>query len=134
MKKLVRLTESDLHRIVKESVNRILNEVEGYENTMLKANPMFNKDTLRGKVTRFLNPKKANQFDRIHNNAEKNFKDASNSYWHNRSMNFPSAFDPHANPSQEDVNNLVRDKGIMDKYKVGQNGLRNDYPYIFRNE
>jgi len=27
-KKLIRLTESDLHRIVKESVNRILNEVE----------------------------------------------------------------------------------------------------------
>jgi hypothetical protein len=26
MKKLIRLTESDLHRIVKESVNRILNE------------------------------------------------------------------------------------------------------------
>ena len=27
-KKLIRLTESDLHRIVKESVNRVLNEVE----------------------------------------------------------------------------------------------------------
>jgi len=27
MNKLIRLTESDLHRIVKESVNRILNEV-----------------------------------------------------------------------------------------------------------
>ena len=33
MKKLVRLTESDLHRIVRESVNRILNEVQyGGEN------------------------------------------------------------------------------------------------------
>ena len=29
MKKLIRLTESDLHRIVKESVNRILNEGYG---------------------------------------------------------------------------------------------------------
>ena len=29
MKKLVRLTESDLHRIVKESVNRILREYDG---------------------------------------------------------------------------------------------------------
>ena len=28
MKKLVRLTESDLHKIVKESVNRVLNEVQ----------------------------------------------------------------------------------------------------------
>jgi hypothetical protein len=27
-KKLIRLTESDLHRIVKESVNKILNEVQ----------------------------------------------------------------------------------------------------------
>ena len=27
MKKLIRLTEGDLHRIVKESVNRILNEI-----------------------------------------------------------------------------------------------------------
>ncbi len=27
MKKLIRLTESDLHRIIKESVNKILNEV-----------------------------------------------------------------------------------------------------------
>lgn len=27
-KKLIRLTESDLHRIVKESVNRVLNEVQ----------------------------------------------------------------------------------------------------------
>ena len=26
MKKIVRLTESDLHRIIKESVNRIINE------------------------------------------------------------------------------------------------------------
>lgn len=28
-KKLIRLTESDIHRIVKESVNRVLNEVNG---------------------------------------------------------------------------------------------------------
>ena len=27
MKKIVKLTESDLHKIVKESVNRVLNEV-----------------------------------------------------------------------------------------------------------
>jgi hypothetical protein len=29
MKKLIRLTENDLHRIVKESVHKILNEIEG---------------------------------------------------------------------------------------------------------
>ena len=27
MKQIIRLTESDLHRIVKESVNKILNEI-----------------------------------------------------------------------------------------------------------
>ena len=31
-KKLIRLTESDLHRIVKESVNEILNEIGGTPN------------------------------------------------------------------------------------------------------
>lgn len=31
MKKVIRLTESDLHRIVKESVNKILNETMGAE-------------------------------------------------------------------------------------------------------
>jgi hypothetical protein len=30
MKRIIRLTESDLHRIVKESVNKILKEVKGY--------------------------------------------------------------------------------------------------------
>ena len=29
-KKLIRLTEQDLHRIVKESVNRVLNEINDY--------------------------------------------------------------------------------------------------------
>jgi len=30
MKKIIRLTESDLHKIVKESVNKILGELKGY--------------------------------------------------------------------------------------------------------
>lgn len=30
-KKLIRLTESDLHRVIKESVNKILNEMDGTE-------------------------------------------------------------------------------------------------------
>lgn len=30
-KKLIRLTESDLHRIVKESVQKILNEADGWQ-------------------------------------------------------------------------------------------------------
>jgi len=36
MKKIIRLTENDLHRIVKESVNRILNEEE-WESPLEKA-------------------------------------------------------------------------------------------------
>ena len=30
MKQIIRLTESDLHRVVKESVNRILGELKGF--------------------------------------------------------------------------------------------------------
>ena len=30
-KKLIRLTESDLHRIIKESIKKILDEVSGYD-------------------------------------------------------------------------------------------------------
>jgi hypothetical protein len=37
-KKLIRLTESDLHRIVKESVNRILMESKGLDPSKLKTN------------------------------------------------------------------------------------------------
>ncbi len=39
-KKLVRLTESDLHRIVKESVNRVLKEME--EGKITNNKPYFN--------------------------------------------------------------------------------------------
>ena len=35
-KKIIKLTESDLHRIVKESVNRILNECMGDETRVKK--------------------------------------------------------------------------------------------------
>ena len=35
-KKLIRLTESDLHRIVKESVNRVLNEVLDTADSVMK--------------------------------------------------------------------------------------------------
>ena len=38
-KKLIRLTESDLHRIVKESVNRILNEMD--EGKVVNNKPYF---------------------------------------------------------------------------------------------
>ena len=45
MKKVIRLTEGDLHRIVKESVNRVLNEMEEGNNdwTMKMAHKMTPK-------------------------------------------------------------------------------------------
>ena len=126
-KKLIRLTEGDLHRIGKESVDRILNEVEGYEKTMLKANPNFNPNTIRGKFIRALYPEKARKFDRIHDNAEETFNNANHDYWRNRSENFPSASDPHARPSQADLERNDRDYAIINKYKVGRNGVRKQY-------
>ena len=46
--KLIRLTESDLHRIVKESVNRILNEIgntqKGRDDTNTAMQNSFTKD------------------------------------------------------------------------------------------
>ena len=44
MKKVIRLTESDLHRIVKESVNRILNESDGGGINGRNARAYFNYD------------------------------------------------------------------------------------------
>ena len=49
MKQRIRLTESDLHRIVKESVNKILNE--GIEDDMLKSNTQNAIFALNGVVS-----------------------------------------------------------------------------------
>jgi hypothetical protein len=127
MKRLVRLTEGDLHRIIKESVVTILNEVDGYEETMEKANNFFDNSTFGGKMRRLFSPNKAKQFDRIHNNAEERFDDAEHSYWDNFYDNFPTAADPYARPSEEDIEKLNYDRGIMKKYNLGRRGYRNKY-------
>lgn len=44
-KKLIRLTESDLHNIVKESVNRILKEIATDENNQPKTKPVIKLTT-----------------------------------------------------------------------------------------
>lgn len=36
MKKIIRLTEQDLHRIVRESVNRVINETENYQDELIR--------------------------------------------------------------------------------------------------
>ena len=123
MKRVVRLTEGDLHRIVRESVIKTLNEVDGYEKTMLKANDKFGDNTVLGKMRRAFNPKKAQQFDRIHDNADKSYSDAWSDMLDNQ-MNFPSAADPYQRPSEEDVERAKRDYDIMHKYRVGRDGRR----------
>jgi hypothetical protein len=47
-KKLIRLTESDLHRIVKESVNRILNEMD--EGKVVNNKPYFKSSWSEGEL------------------------------------------------------------------------------------
>ena len=48
MKRITRLTESDLHRIVRESVKRVLNEVstDTLHNAYQKSQDLTNNDTL----------------------------------------------------------------------------------------
>lgn len=41
MKKLIRLAESDLHRIIENSVNRVLNEMTEYEEPVCNTNQFF---------------------------------------------------------------------------------------------
>ena len=41
-KKLIRLTESDLHRIVKESVKKVLNESQSLKSTIASINELCN--------------------------------------------------------------------------------------------
>ena len=124
MKRRIKLTESGLHRIVKESVKRILKEVDGYEKTMLKANDKFGDNTVLGKMRRAFNPKKAQQFDRIHDNADKSYSDAWSDMLDNQ-RNFPSAADPYQRPSEEDIERAKRDYKIMNKYRTGRYGKRN---------
>lgn len=120
---MIRLTESDLHRIVKESVIRILNEVDGYEKTILKANNTLGNNTILGKLGMVFNPKKARQFDRIHDSAEERYHDAWSDELDNRD-NFPSASDPYVTPSEDDIKRARKDYAIMHKYRVGRNGRR----------
>ena len=71
MKQRIRLTESELHRIVEESVNKVLNEVEGYEDTTQKAEKKFNQNTFMGRLRSKLQPKKYRQYQRIQNQGNK---------------------------------------------------------------
>ena len=66
MNKTIRLTESDIRRMVMEA----LEEVAGYKNTMQNAEEYFNPKTVKGNMRRIFNPK-YKQYQRIQNNANK---------------------------------------------------------------
>ena len=76
-KKLIRLTESDLHRIVKESVNKILNEIDDadlfdFHNEM---NPDFLKQTNKIRICCY---KQGNGADGVY--FDKTFNDVESAY------------------------------------------------------
>ena len=64
-KKLIRLTESDLHRIVKESVNKILNEMDwkAYQSAAdkVKAQTPISRETLSN----------SQEFDKVSNSLQR---------------------------------------------------------------
>ena len=64
-KKLIRLTESDLHRIVKESVNRVLNEASFRD--LIKNRPQKNE--------KFISDYESDGFRRIKENGKYNYID-----------------------------------------------------------
>lgn len=59
-KKLIRLTESDLHRIVKESVNKVLNEIDW--RTIETAKNKANYDSMDNNLPYGLRTKRGEQF------------------------------------------------------------------------
>ena len=70
MKRRVRLTESELQQIITESVRQIISETDRYDQTMDKASRRFNQDTFLGRMRSKLFPGKAQQLQRIKNNAQ----------------------------------------------------------------
>lgn len=78
MKKRITLTESKLRRVVEESVKAILNEVNGYSQTIAVADKQFNQNTIGGRIRSFFNPKKAAQYNRIKQNAKEMGAEAQN--------------------------------------------------------
>ena len=81
MRKKIRLTESDLHRIIKESVNKILNEVEFGGESLHGNNPAdWNAlYRLRNNISdyHFNQGDKSKSIDHLHKSTrnEKNFAD-----------------------------------------------------------
>jgi hypothetical protein len=108
-KKLIRLTESDLHRIVKESVNRILNEVSWTDSEGITHDNQHGGDS---KSWDALRKERWNRYfkhndDGIKNgegmkNAEASYRNASNSAELNGKPGMANAFRNNAKTARDD--------------------------------
>ena len=68
-KQRIRINERDLKKMVAESTKKILNEINGYNQTMQNAGNKFNQNTFMGRVRSKINPQKYQQYQRIQQNA-----------------------------------------------------------------
>ena len=64
-KNRIRMSETQLHQIIKESIQSMLDEVAGYKDTMQKAGNNFNQNTFMGRIRSKLQPQKYQQYQRI---------------------------------------------------------------------
>jgi len=64
-KNRIRMSEAQLHQIIKESIQSMLDEVAGYKDTMQKAGNNFNQNTFMGRIRSKLQPQKYQQYQRI---------------------------------------------------------------------
>lgn len=64
-KNRIRMSEAQLHQIIKESIQSMLDEVVGFKDTMQKAGNNFNQNTFMGRVRSKLQPQKYQQYQRI---------------------------------------------------------------------
>ena len=72
-----KVSESQLHNIVKESINKVIQEVAGYQSTMQKANNQFNQNTMMGKLRSKIMPNKYQQYQRIQQQGNQMGQDAA---------------------------------------------------------
>ena len=130
-KKLIRLTESDLHRIVKESVQRILNEVVVGGQSLHGYYPKFKDDASPDKSRSAVDFNALSRFasqkgnSRVANNARNSYKGELNDYVngnkHLANNNNVAAF--------TDYNDMVFNNGGIDIYNniADKNGLEKPF-------
>ena len=130
-KKLIRLTEQDLHRIVKESVQRILNEVMVGGQSLHGYYPKWKDDASPDKAQSAVDFNALSRFasqkgnSRVANNARNSYKGELNDYVNNNKHraynNDVAAF--------TDYNDMVLNNGGIDKYNniADKNGLEKPF-------